>query len=175
MPPPAPQRDADPARSFGRDLQPPRSRHWEARHFADDGAEAAVAQAFLETGEHRLVVAALKIDDAIGFQARLGERRREQIRPRDAPQDLALGAGDDARCEQGRRGAIDRAVSAACYFVQSAEWETAARESRVQLGNAEWQNRCGAPVSTFDLVDLGAQSLKGGRGPHGRRGPPSDR
>ena len=132
LPPPAAQRDADRAGAFGGELKPPRSGHRQARDFADDGAESAVAQAFFKAGEDRLVVAALKIDDAIGLQAGLGERRREEIRPRDAPEHLALGAGGDAGCEQGRRGAIDRAVSAAGYFMQSAEWEAAARESRVQ-------------------------------------------
>ena len=34
-----------------------------------------------------------EIDDAIGFQARLGERRREQVGPRDAPQDFAARLG----------------------------------------------------------------------------------
>ena len=80
--PPAPQGDADRARTFGGKLKPPRGGHRQARHFRDHGAEPGVPQALLEAGEDRLVVAAFEIDDAIGFQTGLRERRREKVRPR---------------------------------------------------------------------------------------------
>ena len=50
-------------------------------------------------GEHRLVVAGFEIDDAIGFQARLGERRREQVGPRDARRPPVASEG---KCWRGR-------------------------------------------------------------------------
>jgi hypothetical protein len=52
-----------------------------------------VPQPFLKAGKNRLLVAALEIDDAIGFQARLRQRRREKVGPGDAPHHLALGSG----------------------------------------------------------------------------------
>ncbi len=86
-------------------------------------------QPFFHAGEKCLVVAGFNIDDSIGRQARLGDRGSEQVRSRDAPQDLALGPGGDAGAEECGSGAIDRAVAAAGDFMQRAVSEASAGES----------------------------------------------
>jgi hypothetical protein len=50
-------------------LQPARRCHGKAGNLGDDGAQAALAlaQSFLKTGQDCLLVAALEINDAIGF------------------------------------------------------------------------------------------------------------
>lgn len=165
MPPPSAQGDADRAGLLCTKLEPPRGRHVEACDFANDGAEAAVAQAFLDTGEHGLVVARLDIDDAVGCKAGLSERRCEKIWSGDNPEDFASGAGRDPSRKKRRRCAVDRAVTAAGDFVQRAERQAPARESRVHLGDSERKYRFHAPASAFDLLDLRAQRLDGGLGP----------
>lgn len=88
-----------------------------------------MAQSFLHAGEHGLVVASFKIDHAVACQAGLGDGRSEKVRPRDAPQDLALGAGSEASAEGRSRRTIDSAVAAARYFMQRAEGEAPTGES----------------------------------------------
>ena len=85
-------------------------------------------QPFLETGQHRLLVAGLDIDHAVGREAGLGERRREEVLPGDAPQNLARGARGDPGGEQRRGRAIDRAVAAAGHLMQRAERQSASRQ-----------------------------------------------
>ena len=88
-----------------------------------------MAQSFLHAREHGLVVAGFEVDDAVACEACLGDGGSEQVRPRDAPQDLALGAGSEA-CAEGRsRRTIDSAVAAARYFMQRAKCEAPAGES----------------------------------------------
>lgn len=113
-------------------------------------------QALLHAGEHDLVVPGLDIDHAVGRQPRLRDCRSEEVRPRNAPEDLAFGAGGDAGAEERGRGAIDCAVTAAGHLMQRATREATAGESRVQLGNSERKNRLHTPASAFDLLDLRA-------------------
>ncbi len=61
----------------------------------------------------------------------LGERRKEQIKARQAPDHLAGRAGSDAADEECRRRTVDRAVSAACHFVQRAMGEPTSRQLRI--------------------------------------------
>ncbi len=91
--------------------------HGQPRHFGDDGAETAVPQAFLETGQQRLVVAGFDIDDPIGKQSGLRQSGSKEILSRHAPQHLAFGAGCDSGGEQCGRRAIDRAVAATRRFM----------------------------------------------------------
>lgn len=86
-----------------------------------------MSKAFFHAGKHSLVVARLDVDYPVGDEPRLCDRRREQVRPRDAPQDLALGAGGDACAEQRCRRTIDGAVTAASDFMQRAKRETPSR------------------------------------------------
>ncbi len=114
-------------------------------------------QALLHAGEHALVVPGFDINHAVGRQSRLGDRGSEEVRARDAPEDLALGAGGDACTEERGRSAIDCAIAAASYLMQRATREAPAGKSRVELGNSERKNRLHAPASAFDLLDLRAQ------------------
>ena len=121
LPPPAANRDSDRAGGFGGEVKAPGCRHRQPRHLGDDGAETAVPQAFLETGQQCLVVTGFDVDDAAGKQAGLGQGRGEQILSRDAPQHLAFGAGCDSGGEQGGRRAVNRAVAATRHLMQRAE------------------------------------------------------
>ncbi len=58
-----------------------------------------MTQTFLHTGEDRLVVARLDIDDAVGVKTRLRQCWRKQIRSGDDPKNLAFGAGRDTAGE----------------------------------------------------------------------------
>lgn len=64
----------------------------------------------------------------------LGKRRKEKIETRQAPDDLAGGAGSDAADEECRGRAVDRAVSAACHFVQRAIGEPTSRNCASSSG-----------------------------------------
>ncbi len=123
-------------------------------------------QALLNTGEDRLFVATLEVDDAVGFQTRLGKRRREQVWPGDTPEHFA----PRARCNAGRKecggGAIDRPVPAASDFMQRTAREPTVWKARVHCGETEGQHRCATPVPPLDLADLGAQGLDSGQRPH---------
>lgn len=121
LPPPAANRDADRAGSFGGEVKAPGCRHRQPRHFGDDGAKTAMTQAFLETGQQRLVVTGFDIDDAAGKQAGLRQGRGEQILSRHAPQHLALGASRDSGGEQCCRRAVDRTVAATRHLMERAK------------------------------------------------------
>ena len=63
---------------FGGELRVAARRSWvTARDLRHHGAEAAMPQAFFKAGEDGLLVAALEIDDAVGVQSGLRERRRK--------------------------------------------------------------------------------------------------
>lgn len=121
-----------------------------------------MAQPFFAAGENRPVIAAFEVDDAIGCQPGLREGGGEQIRLGETPQHLAARARGDAGGEQGGGGVMARARD----LVQSTARQPAMGQARIQSGDAEGQHRSRAPVPPLDLADLGAQSLKGGRGPH---------
>ena len=80
-----------------------------------------MTQALFGAGEHRLVIARLYVDDAISGETNLGDRRREQVRTRQAPKDVAGRARSDTGNEKRRGGAVDGAVAAAGDFMQRAE------------------------------------------------------
>ena len=75
-----------------------------------------------------------------GTQAGLGQGRREQILPGDAPQHLALGPRRDAGGEQRRGRAVDRAVAAAGDLMQRAERQSASRQTPVDSLDSERQD-----------------------------------
>ena len=124
---PSSERDADRACAFCCELKAAGGSHGEAGKLADDGAKPAMAKAFLHTGEHGLVVAGLDIDHSVRDEPRLGDRRREQVGPRDAPEDLAPRARGDPCAEQGGRRAIDGAIAAARDLMKCAKRQSAAR------------------------------------------------
>jgi hypothetical protein len=124
-------------------------------------------QAFLKAGEDGLLVAAFKIDDAVGVQSGLREGRRKQVQSRETPEHLAVRAGGDPCCKKRGGRAINRAIAAASDLMQCAKRQGPAGKPSVHRGHTEGQRRCCAPVLAFDLSDLGAQRLEGGRRPHG--------
>jgi hypothetical protein len=124
-------------------------------------------QAFFKAGEDGLLIAAFEINDAVGVQPGLRERRRKQIQSGETPEHLAARAGGDARGKERGGRTVDRAVAAARDFMQCAKRQRAAWEPRVHRRDSEWECRKGAPVLALDLLDLGAQRLEGGRRPHG--------
>lgn len=154
---PAPQGDADRAAAFGAELKAPRCGHVEPCDFADDGAKAAMAEAFLDTSQHGLVVARLDVDHAIGREARLRQRWGEEIGPGDDPKNLAPGSRRDPGGEESRGRTVNGTVAAAGNFMECAEREATAGKARVDLGNSERKHRFHAPASAFDLLDLRAQ------------------
>lgn len=122
-------------------------------------------ETFLHAGEHRRLVARLDVDHTIGGQTGLSEGRREKVRSGDAPKHLALGAGCYPGAEERGGRAVDGSVSPARDLMQGTTRKAFARESRVQLGDPERENRPRAPDAAFDLLDLSAQRLYGGLGP----------
>ena len=115
---PTPERDPDRAAAFGGKLQSPRGCHREAGDFGNHAAKTSVPQAFLETGEDGGFVAGIDIDHAIGIEASLGQRRREEIRAGHAPQHRSLDPGEDAGGEQRGGGCVDHAGRSARNFMQ---------------------------------------------------------
>jgi hypothetical protein len=126
-----------------------------------------VAQTLLKAGEHRLVVAGFEIDDAIGFQARLGERRREQVGPRDAPQDFAARPGRNAGRKQRSGRAVDRAIAAASDLMQSTKRESTPRQMSVDFLDAERQHSPPARARALDAPNA-LSKLLDNRGRGGR-------
>ena len=131
------------------------------------GAEAAVPQAFLKAGEDGLLIAAFEIDDAVGVQPSMRERRRKQVQSRETPQHFAARAGGDPCRKKRSRRAINRAVAAASDLMQRAERQPKAGKPRVHRRDTKGQSRRRAPVMALDLLDPGAQRLEGGWRPHG--------
>lgn len=117
-------------------------------------------QTFLEARQRRFLVACFDIDHTIGLQTGLRQRRREQVRPRQAPKDFPLGTRGDSGGEQGSRGAVDCTIAASRHLVQSSQRKAPAWEAPVDMGDPEWQDGYGAFVATFDLPDLVAQRLE---------------
>ena len=159
LPAPAPERDADRPSPFGCELKAPGSCHGEAGEFADHSAKPAVAKSLFHAGEHGLVVARLDIDHPVRDEPRLGDRRREQVWPRDAPEDLAPRASRDSCAEQRCRRAIDGAIAAAGDLMKCAKRQPTARQTRIDLGDPERERRSCALRTAFDPFDLRAQGI----------------
>ncbi len=125
-----------------------------------------MSQSLFKAGEDRLVVATFEVDEPIGFQAGLRQRGREQVRAGDAPEHFAARPCSDASHKTCGRGPIDGAIPPARDLMQRATREPTARKPRVHHGDTEGQHRYSAPTPAFELLDLGAQGLEGGRRPH---------
>ena len=119
-------------------MESPRGGHGQARDLRHHGAQAPVPQAFFKAGEDGLLVAAFEIDDAVGVQPGLRERRRKQVQSRETPEHLAARAGGDP-CGKKRGGrAVDRAIAAASDLMQCAKRQRPAGKPRVHRGDSEW-------------------------------------
>jgi hypothetical protein len=120
-----------------------------------------VTHAFLETGQHRFLVAGVDVDDPVRGETDPRKRRREQILPGDAPQDCALGPRRDAGGEQGGRSAVDSGVATAGDFMQRPERQPAAREAAVDGLDTERQNSPGARSLALKSLNLLAKAQDG--------------
>ena len=161
LPPPPSHCDRDRAGSLRRERQPPRQGHRKPRDFGDHGAESAVPNSFLETGEHRLLVAGVDIDNPVRGETDLGERRRKQVLPGDAPKDLAPGPPRDASGEQGGRSTIDRRVATSRHFVQRPERQPATGKAAVDSRDTERKNGPGAQRRALKTLNLLAKPQNG--------------
>ncbi len=113
---------------------------------------------FFETGEHRLLVAGVHVDDPVRGETDLGQRRREQILPGDAPQDLAFGSSGDAGGEQGRRRAVDGGIATSRHFVQRPERQTATGKAAVDVIEAKRKYRSRTQGRALKALNLFAES-----------------
>ena len=112
-----------------------------SRDLGDNGAKAAVPQAFLETDEDRLLIARLDIDHAVGHEPGLREGRGEQILPGETPEHPATQPRSDSRRKERRGGAVDRAMAAAGHLMQRAKRQAASRQMPVDRLETEGQHQ----------------------------------
>lgn len=79
--------------------------------------------------------------------------RREQIRPRQAPKDVALGARYDPRDEQSGGGTMDRVGATTSHFVQCTAGKPPTGKLCVDLGYSERQHPALARSSALKPPD----------------------
>jgi hypothetical protein len=104
---------------------------------ATTAPQTPMPEAFFTAGEDGLLVTAFEVDDAVGVQPGLGERRRKQVQSRDTPEHLAARAGGDP-CRKKRGGrAVNRSVATASDLMQCAERQRPAGEPSVHRRDAE--------------------------------------
>ena len=121
-------------------------------------------QSLLEAREHRWLVTRFQVDDTVGEETGLREGGREEILPRDTPQNLAARARGNSRGEQCRRRTVDRAIAAAGHLVQGAERQSALRQMLINRLNAEWQHgprTRGSPFETLNALSKRRENRKG--------------
>ena len=115
-------------------------------------------QTFLETCQNTLFVACFDVDDAIWSKPCLGDRWREQVGPRQAPERFAFRTRRDACHKQGGGGTVDRAIAAAGDLMQCPKCKAAAWQAGVDLPQPEREDRAEYSSLTFNALDVGAQS-----------------
>lgn len=71
------------------------------------------------------------------MQSDLGERRKKQVGPRQAPDNRTFGAGRDARCAKRCRRTIHRARPAAGEFMQGSIGKTTAWQDCIDFRHTE--------------------------------------
>ena len=120
-----------------------------------------MTNSFLKTGEHRLLIAGVDVDDAIGSKTDLGKSRREKVLP-GAPQNLALRARRDASGEQGRCGSVDGRVATTGNLVQRAERQPTTWQPRVDSLDTEREYGPGTLLHAFKTLNLLAKPQDGG-------------
>lgn len=135
-----------------------------------------MSEALFHAGEQCFFVTGLDIDDASGQQTHLGQCRREQVRPRHAPEHLTLGAGGNRRGKQRGCSAIDGAIAAAGDFMERCERQPSSRQPAVDLRHTEWQDLSHTAAWTFEPLDavskLGDDGTDGRFGHFGQMGSP---
>lgn len=121
-------------------------------------------QAFLTTGQHRLFIASLEIDDAIRHEPGLREGWSEQVSPCDAPKHPAACPRYDSRCKKRRGRAVNRAIAAARHLMQRAKRQSALREMPVDRLDAEGQHRAPSAGSALEAPDTLSKVFDTGTG-----------
>lgn len=120
-----------------------------------------MAQPFLETGEHVLLVPGFDLNQPVGRQSGLCQRRCEKIAPREAPEHLAFRAGGNPGGEKRRRRAVDSPIAAARHLMQASERQSAARKPVIDGRNTERQASPCAFLPAFEACDALAQHGNG--------------
>jgi hypothetical protein len=137
--PPPSDRQGHRARSLGSELQTPRCRHGKPDDLADDGPETTKGKRLFHVRQHIFLFVGLHEDHPICFQSDLRQRRKEQVRPRQAPDDWSFCAGRDPRRKERRRGSIDGSCSASREFMECAVGQSAPRKNRIYFRHPEFQ------------------------------------
>lgn len=112
-----------------------------------------MTKTFLETGKNGGFIAGLDIDYPARRQASLGERGREEILARDAPENPAAHSGGDAGRPEGGSSAVDSSVGPTCHLMQSPKRQPSSRQHPIDLRDAERQNfapACGSALEPRD-------------------------
>ncbi|MBB4443476.1 hypothetical protein GGE15_006778 [Rhizobium esperanzae] len=151
--PPSSKRNSDRSRRFSRKLQPSGSRHRQSHQLGDDGAKPAKTQTLLEIREHILFPVGLNINHPVMMEARLRQCRRKQIRPCQAPKDVALCARNNPGDKQRGGCAMHRIATTTSHFVQGTASQPTARKLCVDLGYSERQHLALARSSAFKPPD----------------------
>lgn len=107
------------------------------------------------------------------MQPRLRQRRKEQIRSRQTPDDRSLRPSRDPGCEQRGRSSIDRAGTTASELVQCAMGQAAAGKDGVYVRDAEREAASSLHAVAFyrgdAIAQIGKDLLAGSR--HRSRNP----
>ena len=124
-----------------------------------------MAEAFLHREQHIGVAARLDMDQPIGVKARKMQGRGEEIAPAQAPEDGALGSGENAG-EEDRRARIVGKFRAARDLVERARSQPAAGQPRVERIEFE-RDDVMTRGHAFDSRNFGAKIGEDGGLAHG--------
>jgi len=133
----------------------------------EDARPARQPKALLKAGQHAFLGPGLHMDDPIGRQSSLRQRRGKQILTGDAPQDLTASPRRDPGREQGCRRAVTRACKTASdvdtnlsemvIFVLISESVGELRETKAFVDDGPQPNRVDA-ADHLDLVETTANN-----------------
>jgi hypothetical protein len=139
-------------------------RHGKTRHLGDNCAQRTMPQPFLETGEQRLLIARLHIDDAVGQETGLGDGGRKEILPGHTPQHPAFCARRNSSGKERSGRAIDRTVAASGHFMQSAESQPAFGQMLVDCFDTERQHSLSTRAAPFETLNALSKRFEDRRG-----------
>jgi len=121
------------------------------RCFRNHGAQTAMPQTFLETGEKRLLVTRFDMDHAVRRQARLRDRGSKKVGACDDPQHLSSGPRSNSGNKQRRRRPIHCPIAAAGKFMQRPQCQPSPRKPAVDVGKAERQDLAHAACTALQV------------------------
>lgn len=160
LPPPSPYCQSNGSGSFGHKLKPSADDHRQPHHLAYDGAEPAIRQGLLHVGGNIFFPVTLHEDHPLRVQPHLRQRRKKQVRPRQAPDHRSLGSGRNPGCKQCGRGTIHRSRTATRKLVQSPVGQSATGKNGVDLRDPERKTARFLRALPFDGRDALAQISK---------------